>query len=118
MLLISLLVGLESEGPNVLVIDMIEEGLDEATGGSPDRISTAAFEQWRTPDLFFRPAHPRFSTSPLLVPMRGLFSVPANHSPPSYVIPRPGAPGYEVGCRLSCVTGRTGADRGRRRLPT
>ena len=93
--LVALLVGLESEGPEILVVDMVEQELDHSTqealiahlrqragaGGRPLFLTT------------------RSSTILDLAAMRSdeaILLCPANHSPPTWVTPCPGAPGYEA----------------------
>ncbi|MGJ7545054.1 MerR family transcriptional regulator [Variovorax sp. LT1R16] len=92
--LIALLAGLEDEGPAVWVVDLVEQGLDSAT-----QQALAALLRARGPD-----ARPLFLMTRSCV-MLDLASVgadasillcPANHSPPTRVLPFPGAPGYEA----------------------
>lgn len=92
--LIALLVGLESEGPSVLVIDMLEHGLDKAS-----QEAVIARLRRRGPG-----ARPLFvltrSTAILDLDAVGadeaIIHCPANHSVPLCVAPYPGAPGYEA----------------------
>jgi DNA-binding transcriptional MerR regulator len=92
--LVALVVGLEAEGPSILVIDVIEYGLDEAT-----QLALAAHLKRRGPH-----ARPLFiltrSSAILDLAAVGadetIILCPANHSPPSLVAPFPGAPGYEA----------------------
>jgi DNA-binding transcriptional MerR regulator len=93
--LIALLVGLDAEPPAILVIDMVEQDLDEAT-------QEALIAHLRRRAAAGGP--------PLLVTTRSsaildlaavgsdeaILLCPANHSPPTQVIPCPGAPGYEA----------------------
>ena len=89
----ALVVTLESAGPNVLVIDMVEQGLDEST-----QEAVIAHLRRRGPA-----ARPLFlltrSSSILDLAAVGadeaILLCPANHSPPTRVGPYPGAPGYE-----------------------
>lgn len=96
--LVALMAGLEADGPDALVIDMIEQGLDQDT--------QEALIAWLR--------HGRRDARPLVFLTRSstildlgldLASVggdeaiilcPANHSPPTYVAPYPGSPGYEA----------------------
>jgi hypothetical protein len=92
--LVALLAGLEAEGPAILVIDMLEQGLDKAT-----QEALIAHLRRRGPD-----ARPLFcltrSSSILDLDCVGtdeaIFLCPANHSPPTRVAPFQGAPGYEA----------------------
>ena len=92
--LLVLLTALHSKGASVLVIDMLEQGLDAAT-------QEALINQLRrrgpaaTP-LFF------LTRSSAILDLDGMGAdeavilCPANHSPPSRVVPCPGSPGYEA----------------------
>lgn len=92
--LMALLAILEAEGPRVLVIDMIEQGLDEAT-----QEALIAHLRRRGPG-----ARPIFALtrSSSILDMANLGAdetillCPANHSTPIQVAPYPGAPGYET----------------------
>ncbi|MBX3478968.1 MAG: MerR family transcriptional regulator [Caulobacter sp.] len=85
---------LESDGPSVLVIDLIEQGLDMAT-----QEALAAWLRTRAaPD---RPVVAMTRSSAMLDlaavgPDEALLFCPANHSPPMRVAPWPGSPGYEA----------------------
>lgn len=92
--LIALLAGLETQGPAVLVVDMVEQGLDSAT-----QQAVSAHLRRRGPD-----ARPLFLLTRSCVILdlaavgtdESIIFCPANHSPPSRVAPWPGAPGYEA----------------------
>ncbi len=92
--LVALLAGLEADGPSVLVIDMLEHGLDEAT-----QEALIARLRQRGPS-----ARPLFvltrSTAILDLDAVGadeaIVYCPANYSVPFRVAPYPGAPGYEA----------------------
>ena len=92
--LIALLVALESDQPAVLVVDMVEQGLDQ---GSQEAL--IAHLRRRGPG-----ARPLFlltrSCAILDLSVVGadetIILCPANHSPPTQVAPFPGAPGYEA----------------------
>lgn len=91
--LIALLVGLESEGPSILVIDMLEQGLDKAT-------QEALMVHLRRQGSGARPLFFLTRSSAILdldrVPAdEAIIFCPANHSVPINVAPYPGAPGYE-----------------------
>lgn len=92
--LAALLAIIEADGPETLVVDMVEQGLDRAT------------QEALIADLRRRPAgsRPLFlltrSSSILdmaaMGPDEAIILCPANHSPPVPVAPHPGAPGYEA----------------------
>jgi DNA-binding transcriptional MerR regulator len=92
--LVALLAGLEAEGPSMLVVDMLEQGLDEAS-----QEALIARLRRRGPG-----ARPLFvltrSTAILDLDAVGadeaIIYCPANHSVPIRVAPYPGAPGYEA----------------------
>ena len=92
--LLVLLTALQSESTAVLVIDMLEQGLDAAT-------QEALINQLRrrgpaAPPLFF------LTRSSAILDLDGvgadeaIILCPANHSPPSRVVPCQGSPGYEA----------------------
>lgn len=92
--LLALLVSLESEGPSVLVIDMLEQDLDQAT-----QEALIAHLRHRTPDarpLFFLTRSNAILDLDAVGPDEAIIFCPANHSPPTFVAPYPGAPGYEA----------------------
>jgi DNA-binding transcriptional MerR regulator len=92
--LFALVVGLEAEGPAVLVVDVVEQGLDA---------STQSALMWRLRRRCPR-ARPLFlmTRSNVILDLsevgsdEAIIYCPANHSPPIYVAPYPGAPGYEA----------------------
>jgi DNA-binding transcriptional MerR regulator len=92
--LVALLAALQSESPTIMVIDMLEQGLDAAT-----QEALIANLRRRGPN-----ARPLFiltrSTAILDLDHVGadeaLIFCPANHSPPTRVAPYPGSPGYEA----------------------
>lgn len=92
--LVALLARLEAEGPSILVVDMLEQGLDHAS-----QEALIAYLRRRGPD-----ARPLFlltrSSAVLDLDSVGadetIIFCPANHSPPIRVSPYPGAPGYEA----------------------
>ncbi|MFE0758929.1 MerR family transcriptional regulator [Inquilinus sp. NPDC058860] len=92
--LVALLAGLEAEGPTALVVDLVEQGLDEAT-----QEALIAHLRRRGPDS--RPLVLMTRSCAILDlaavgPDEAILLCPANHSPPAYVAPWPGAPGYEA----------------------
>ncbi|MEZ5832955.1 MAG: MerR family transcriptional regulator [Dongiaceae bacterium] len=97
--LVALLVGLESEGPSFLVVDMLEQGLDEAT-------QEAVIADLRRRGPGARPLFILTRSSAILDPDsigadEAIIFCPANHSVPLRVAPYRGAPGYEA--LLSCL---------------
>jgi DNA-binding transcriptional MerR regulator len=92
--LVALLVGLESEGAAIVVVDMVEQGLDQAA-----QQALIAHLRRRGPG-----ARPLFlltrSSAILDLAAMGaeetIIFCPANHSPPVGVAPYPGAPGFEA----------------------
>jgi len=92
--LVALLVGLDAEGPAVLVVDMVEQGLDE---GSQEAL--IAWLRRRGPGgrpLFLLTRSCAILDLAAVGPDEVIILCPANHSPPTRVAPYPGAPGYEA----------------------
>jgi len=92
--LVALLVGLDAEGPAVLVVDMVEQGLDE---GSQEAL--IAWLRRRGPGgrpIFLLTRSCAILDLASVGPDEAIILCPANHSPPSRVAPYPGAPGYEA----------------------
>jgi hypothetical protein len=92
--LVSLLVGLESDGPSILVVDMVEHGLAQAT-----QEALMAFLRRRTPGsrpLFLLTRSSAILDLAAVGCSEAIILCPANHSPPTLVAPYPGAPGYEA----------------------
>jgi DNA-binding transcriptional MerR regulator len=92
--LIALLVALHSEGPAILVIDMLEQGLDAAT-------QEALIASLRRRGANARPLFVLTRSNAILDldhvgADEAIILCPANHSPPSRVAPYPGSPGYEA----------------------
>jgi DNA-binding transcriptional MerR regulator len=92
--LVALLTALLSESPAILVIDMLEQGLDEAT----QEVVIAALRR-RGPNA--RPLFIVTRSSAILDldhvgPDETIMLCPANHSPPSLVAPYRGSFGYEA----------------------
>ncbi len=93
--LIALLVGLEAEGPAVLVVDMVEQGLDHAT---QEALIAHLRQRAR---IGARPLFLMTRSSAILDlsasgPDEAILFCPANHSPPIRVAPHAGSPGYEA----------------------
>jgi DNA-binding transcriptional MerR regulator len=92
--LLALLAGLEAEGPAMLVVDMIEQGLDQAT-----QEALIAHLRHRGPDsrpLFVLTRSCAILDLAAAGPDEAIILCPANHSPPRHVAPYPGAPGFEA----------------------
>jgi DNA-binding transcriptional MerR regulator len=92
--LIALLAGLEADGPAVLVVDMIEQGLDQAS-------QEALIAHLRRRAAGGRPLFMLTRSCALLDLAavgidEAIILCPANHCPPMHVAPHPGAPGYEA----------------------
>jgi len=92
--LAALLGGIQAAAPGPVVIDMIEQGLDEAT-----QAAVAAWARNRRPEAGPLLAMTR-STAMLdlaaVGPDEAIILCPANHAPPLRVAPWPGSPGYEA----------------------
>lgn len=89
------LAALEAEGPSALVVDMVEEGLDEAT----QRTLIASLRRRAAAGV--RPLFLMTRSSAILDlaavgSHEAILLCPANHSPPVRVEPHPGAAGYEA----------------------
>ena len=92
--LLALLVGLECEGPAILVIDMLEQGLDKAT-----QEAVIAYLRHRRPDarpLFILTRSNAILDLDAVAADEAIIYCPANHSPPILVAPYRGATGYEA----------------------
>ncbi|HZA66301.1 MAG TPA: MerR family transcriptional regulator [Geminicoccaceae bacterium] len=92
--LIALIAGLESEGPAVLVVDMIEQGLDRVT-----QEAVIAHLRRRGPGgrpLFLLTRSCAILDLAAVGADEAIILCPANHSPPTPVAPYPGTPGYEA----------------------
>ncbi|MEA2825461.1 MAG: hypothetical protein QOF03_1943 [Alphaproteobacteria bacterium] len=92
--LIALIVALEAETPRILVIDMVEQDLDQATQVALIAHLRLRMQKNRVVFLLTR------SSSILDLDALGgdetIVLCPANHSPPMCVGPYPGGPGYEA----------------------
>jgi hypothetical protein len=89
-----LLAGLASEGPAILVIDMLEQGLDKVT-----QRALIAHLRRRVPEgrpLFILTRSNAILELDAMGADEAIILCPANHSPPVNVAPYPGAPGYEA----------------------
>jgi DNA-binding transcriptional MerR regulator len=93
--LTALLVGLETEGPAALVVDMVEQELDRAT----QEALIVYFRQRAgagAGPLFLMTRSTSILDLSAIGPDESIILCPANHSPPILVAPSPGAPGYEA----------------------
>jgi hypothetical protein len=91
--LVALLVGLESEGAAVVVVDMVEQGLDQAA-----QEALIAHLRRRGPGarpLFLLTRSCAILDLAAVGAEEAIIFCPANHSPPIGVAPYPGAQGYE-----------------------
>ncbi len=93
--LVALIVGLECEGPAVLLVDMVEQGLDEATQEAVGVYLRQLGRPGRRP-LFVLTRSTAILDLSAVGPDEAIILCPANHSPPMRVAPYPGAPGYEA----------------------
>lgn len=92
--LIGLVVALESENAAILVVDMVEAGLDQAS-----QEALIAHLRHREPGalrLFLLTRSSAVLDLTAIGPGESMILCPANHSPPTRVAPYPGAPGYEA----------------------
>jgi len=92
--LVALLVELEAEGPAMLVVDIVEQGLDQAA-----QEALIAHLRRRGPGgrpLFLLTRSTAILDLAAVGPDEAIILCPANHSPPTRVVPYPGAPGYEA----------------------
>lgn len=92
--LIALLVGLEFESAAIVVVDMVEQGLDQAA-----QQALIAYLRRRGPGgrpLFLLTRSSAILDLAAVSAEEAIILCPANHSPPTRVAPYPGAPGYEA----------------------
>jgi hypothetical protein len=92
--LVALLVGLESEGAAMVVVDMVEQGLDQAA-----QEALIANLRRRGPGarpLFLLTRSCAILDLAAVGAEEAIIFCPANHSPPISVAPYPGASGYEA----------------------
>ena len=92
--LIALLAGLEAEGASIIVVDMVEQGLDQAT-----QEAVIAHLRRRGPGarpLFLLTRSCAILDLAAVGADEAIILCPANHSPPTRVAPYPGAPGFEA----------------------
>nr|WP_210278055.1 MerR family transcriptional regulator [Phyllobacterium myrsinacearum] len=92
--LIALLVAMESTISAILVVDMVEQGLDQAS-----QEALIAYLRRRAPDspsLFLMTRSSAILDLSAVPLDETILFCPANHSPPIRVAPYPGTPGYEA----------------------
>jgi hypothetical protein len=93
--LTALLVGLESKGAAILVVDLVEKGLDQ-----PTQEALMAHLRRRRADnarpLFLLTRSCAILDLAAMEPGETIIFCPANHSPPMHVVPHPGSPGFEA----------------------
>lgn len=92
--LLALIASLERDGPAIPIVDMIEQGLDQPT-------QEATIAHLRRSKRCDRPIFMLTRSNAILDltavgPDEAIILCPANHSPPTYVVPYPGTPGYEA----------------------
>ena len=92
--LVALAVALESEGATSLVIDMVEQGLDQATQAA--LVAYLRRRDLQAPSLFLLTRSNVILDLAAVGPDEAIIFCLANHSPPIRVAPDPGAPGYEA----------------------
>lgn len=93
--LTALLAGLEKEGPSVLAIDMVEQGLDQATQEAVITLLRQRAKAGARP-LFLMTRSSAILDLESVGLEESIILCPANHSPPMRVAPYSGAPGYEA----------------------
>jgi hypothetical protein len=98
--LTALLVALETEGPAVLVIDMVEQDLDRSSQEALMAHLRQRAKGGGRP-LFLMTRSSAILDLAAVGPDEAILLCPANHSPPSRVAPYPGAPGY--GAVATCL---------------
>jgi DNA-binding transcriptional MerR regulator len=92
--LVALVVGLESKDPAIVVVDMVEQGLDQAT-----QEALIAHLRRRGPGarpLFLMTRSCAILDLAAVGSEEAILFCPANHSPPMRVAPYPGAAGFEA----------------------
>ena len=92
--LIALMVGMEEDGPTIFIVDMVEQGLDQATQQSVIALLRHRGANGRPLFLLTRSCVILDLTA--VGTNESIILCPANHSPPTAVAPHPGAPGYEA----------------------
>jgi DNA-binding transcriptional MerR regulator len=98
--LIALLAALEAEEPTDLVIDMVEQGLDQATQEA--LIAHLRLRSKGERRLILLTRSSSILNLDAVGPGEAIIYCPANHSPPLRVAPHPASPGYEA--VATCLT--------------
>jgi DNA-binding transcriptional MerR regulator len=93
--LTALLLGLEAEGPAIFVVDMVEQGLDQATQEALIIYLRQRAMAGARP-LFLMTRSSAILDLATMGAEETIILCPANHNPPMRVAPYPGAPGYEA----------------------
>ena len=93
--LTTLLVGLEADGPAVVIVDMVEQGLDQST---QEALISHLRQRARAGGrpLFLMTRSTAILDLSAIGPDEAIILCPANHSPPIRVAPYPGTIGYEA----------------------
>jgi hypothetical protein len=86
---------LEAEGTAVLIVDMVEQGLDEPTQEALIAHLRQRAKAGARP-LFLMTRSSAILDLAAIDADEAILLCPANHSPPTRVAPHPGAPGYEA----------------------
>ena len=89
-----LIAAFEQRGSAVLVVDMVEQDLDEATQAA--LIGHLRARGAEAAPVFLMTRSSAILDMALVGPHEAVIHCPANHSPPAEVAPYPGAPGYEA----------------------
>ncbi len=84
----------KAEGPAAIVVDMVEQGLDHATQEA--LIAHLRRRGAEARPLFLLTRSSAFLDLAAVGAHESILLCPANHSPPTYVAPFEGAPGYEA----------------------
>ncbi len=92
--LVSIVVALESGETTNVVIDMVEQGLDQAAQEA--LIAYMRHRSSKTRAVFLLTRSSAILDLTVVGPDEAIILCPANHSPPTRVVPYPGAPGYEA----------------------
>lgn len=93
--LTALLIGLEADGTDALVVDMVEQGLDQPTQEALI-IHLRQRAKVSARPLFLMTRSSAILDLAVIGPDESIILCPANHSPPTLVAPYPGTPGYEA----------------------
>ena len=92
--LVALLAGFHADGFATVVVDMVEQGLDQATQEALGAFLRGPGIAGRT--LFLMTRSSAVLDLAAVGSREAIILCPANHSPPTRVLPYPGAPGYET----------------------